>query len=325
MLTSQAKEALSSLTTALAGSPELADALRERWRGASPWLPAAVKSAADTLGAELGALTIADGGIFGGPLGDWVAEDPVLMAWCEASAWRRDVALAPVLTAAKAAGADVTAIARARVVQGPLRDALSCAPLLGDGAALASPENVEARARLEILVWEAGASAQSVPELAPWLWGSHATFDAMIGAPARGTLRGRVLAARCLEVTVDGLPPDADQELDGGTLDGKTPQYAPETLLRSGLVYRWKERTKVALLGTFLSDHYATDDEDPTRKIPAYMTWDLTAEVRVYRDWLSVVGGINNLFDEDYYARIRGDGIDPAYGRNYYAGIQFAF
>lgn len=52
---------------------------------------------------------------------------------------------------------------------------------------------------------------------------------------------------------------------------------------------------------------------------------DLTAEVSVYRDRVSVVGGINNLFDEDYYARIRGDGIDPAYGRNFYGGLQLSF
>jgi outer membrane receptor protein involved in Fe transport len=40
---------------------------------------------------------------------------------------------------------------------------------------------------------------------------------------------------------------------------------------------------------------------------------------------ISLIAGINNLFDEDYYARIRGDGIDPAYGRNYYIGASFGF
>jgi Fe(3+) dicitrate transport protein len=47
--------------------------------------------------------------------------------------------------------------------------------------------------------------------------------------------------------------------------------------------------------------------------------------VKIYRDALSVMAGINNLFGEDYYARIRGDGIDPAYGRNYYIGLSLAF
>jgi eukaryotic-like serine/threonine-protein kinase len=40
----------------------------------------------------------------------------------------------------------------------------------------------------------------------------------MIRGPARGSLRGRVLAARCLEVTCGGCPPMADPELVGQTL-----------------------------------------------------------------------------------------------------------
>ncbi|MFN7140417.1 MAG: TonB-dependent receptor, partial [Limisphaerales bacterium] len=85
---------------------------------------------------------------------------------------------------------------------------------------------------------------------------------------------------------------------------------------------------KVALLGTFVGDHFA-DDSNTTglnsREIPAYMVWDLTAEVKVYKNHLSLLAGINNLFNEDYYARIRSDGIDPAYGRNYYAGFSLSF
>ena len=136
---------------------------------------------------------------------------------------------------------------------------------------------------------------------------------------------GEAVDDRAHRVAWQGSLTLLDAEIHGGQQDGKTPQYAPDHLIRAGLIYRWKERAKVAFLGTLLSDHYATDDEDPTRKIPAYTTWDLTAEVQVYRDTVSVVGGINNLFDEDYYARIRGDGIDPAYGRNFYAGIQVSF
>jgi outer membrane receptor protein involved in Fe transport len=40
---------------------------------------------------------------------------------------------------------------------------------------------------------------------------------------------------------------------------------------------------------------------------------------------ISVLGGINNLFNRSYYSRIRGDGIDPAYRRNQYAGISLTF
>ncbi len=143
---------------------------------------------------------------------------------------------------------------------------------------------------------------------------------------------GAVLAAqgisageRTHRVALHGSLTLLDAELHGGSQDGKEPQFAPDYFVRAGLVYRWKDRAKVAFLGTFLDDHFATDDENPTRRIPSYMTWDLTAEVRVYRETVSLVGGINNLFDEDYYARIRADGIDPAYRRNFYAGVQLSF
>lgn len=145
-------------------------------------------------------------------------------------------------------------------------------------------------------------------------------------------LVGAILAAqgdeagdRSHRVSLQGSLTLMDAEIHGGTQDGMTPQYAPDHLVRAGVIYRWKDRVKVAMLGTFLADHYATDDENPTRRIPSYTTWDLTAEVKVYRDLVSVVGGINNLFDEDYYARIRGDGIDPAYARNFYAGLQVTY
>jgi outer membrane receptor protein involved in Fe transport len=45
----------------------------------------------------------------------------------------------------------------------------------------------------------------------------------------------------------------------------------------------------------------------------------------VWQDRLSVLGGLNNLLDERYFARVRPDGIDPAYGRNFYAGLMLAF
>ena len=71
-------------------------------------------------------------------------------------------------------------VARNRVIQGPLGDALECAPLLGTGEALALPDNVEARARMEILIWEAGAQALQLPMLGKWVWGSEETFDALV-------------------------------------------------------------------------------------------------------------------------------------------------
>lgn len=116
-----------------------------------------------------------------------------------------------------------------------------------------------------------------------------------------------------------------DAEFKGGPNAGKAPQYAPEYLLRTGVNYRWRDRAKVSFLGTFVDDHFADDANTAAFQIPAYMTWDLTAEFKVYKDAVSIIAGVNNLFDEDYYSRIRGDGIDPAYGRNYYVGVSVKF
>jgi serine/threonine-protein kinase len=194
MLPAEVRDALSALTKPLSARPELEQAVREL---------------IDAGDAEVLRALLAE------PVGD------VLLAWCAASAGRRDVRLAPLLAVA----ADQPALhdwvidaARARVVEGPLLDALACAPLLGDGTQLSLPVNTQARARLEILIWEAGASAIELPHLGKWLWGSPSTFEAMIRGPARGSLRGRVLAARCLEVSVRGIPPTADPEMIGQTL-----------------------------------------------------------------------------------------------------------
>lgn len=54
------------------------------------------------------------------------------------------------------------------------------------------------------------------------------------------------------------------------------------------------------------------------------MRGDLTAEVKVTKNF-TAMAGLNNVFDESYYSRVRGDGIDPGYGRNFYVGGSFQF
>lgn len=114
-------------------------------------------------------------------------------------------------------------------------------------------------------------------------------------------------------------------EFVGGPNDGKTPQYSPDYILRFGLVYDWRDRIKVALMSNFVGESFADDSNTSQRFIPAYDVWDLTVEAKVYRDTVSVIGGVNNLFDRDYYSRIRSDGIDPAAPRNWYAGLKIEF
>ena len=120
-----------------------------------------------------------------------------------------------------------------------------------------------------------------------------------------------------------------EAEFTRGDQNGKVPAYAPEYIVKTGAIWRWQNRAKVALTGVFVADHYWQDSNLAgtvgTDRVPAYMTWDLTAEVRLYKDYVSIIAGINNLLDEDYYSRVRSDGIDPASRRNFYSGIKLTF
>jgi Fe(3+) dicitrate transport protein len=107
-----------------------------------------------------------------------------------------------------------------------------------------------------------------------------------------------------------------------GPQEGKTPQYAPQYTLRSGLQYRHGDRAKAMLSSVFVDDHFAEDANQANRTVPSYKVWDLSGEVTVWPPYVTVFAGVNNLFDERYYARIRSDGIDPAPERNVYGGVR---
>jgi Fe(3+) dicitrate transport protein len=127
-----------------------------------------------------------------------------------------------------------------------------------------------------------------------------------------------------------------DAKFVEGPLDGKTPQYAPDHMIRTGLIVQQEQEWKVAAMLTHLSGHWADDANtiSPTANwhIPAYSVVDLTAEAKV---WSGQVGGIesdlwmlcgiNNVLDENYFSRVRANGIDPANDRNFYVGFRAQF
>ncbi len=116
-----------------------------------------------------------------------------------------------------------------------------------------------------------------------------------------------------------------DAEFTSGPSKGFDTTYAPDYQFKVGAIYRWKEIAKVGLLGNLVDDSFADANNTPSHFIPAYTVWDLTAEVKFLDGRLGVFAGIRNLFDEDFYAEIRDEGIVPAYRRNYYGGFSVKF
>ena len=74
-----------------------------------------------------------------------------------------------------------------------------------------------------------------------------------------------------------------------------------------------------------LDEHWADANNSYQRFIPAYTVWDLTAEYNFGNGRFGVFAGVNNVFDEDFWAEVRDEGILPAAGRNYYGGFKIQF
>jgi outer membrane receptor protein involved in Fe transport len=116
-----------------------------------------------------------------------------------------------------------------------------------------------------------------------------------------------------------------DAEFTGGPNNGFVPAYAPDYQFKVGGIYRWKDRVKLGLIGTIVDDHFANASNSATHFVPAYQVWDLTGEVNFCKGRIGVFAGINNLFDQDFWAEVRDEGILPAYRRNYYGGVSIKF
>ncbi|MDO8631010.1 MAG: TonB-dependent receptor, partial [Phycisphaerales bacterium] len=88
-----------------------------------------------------------------------------------------------------------------------------------------------------------------------------------------------------------------------GPSTGLTPQYAPDYTMKAGIEYSIREKFKARLGGTFLDDHFGEDTNNPQRYLSSYKVWDLMLESKLIGDSVSVFAGINNLFNERYFAR----------------------
>lgn len=116
-------------------------------------------------------------------------------------------------------------------------------------------------------------------------------------------------------------------------LVGKRPQYAPERVLRAGLLWRGAEGHRLALTGTHLGEQFWQDSNLGSGSgasllpatMPATTVWDLAMEWPVADGRATLLGGVQNLGDRVYSTRIRTDGIEVAPRRQAYAGVRVTF
>jgi Fe(3+) dicitrate transport protein len=114
-------------------------------------------------------------------------------------------------------------------------------------------------------------------------------------------------------------------------LVGNRPQYAPERILRAGLLWRGEGGHRLALTGTYVSEQFWQDSNLGSgtsilpATIPATTVWDLAAEWPLAGKGAVLLAGVKNLGDRVYSTRIRSDGIEVATPRQAYAGIRLMF
>ena len=114
--------------------------------------------------------------------------------------------------------------------------------------------------------------------------------------------------------------------LDGQTIVGNTPAFAPEIVLKGGISFQREHCFNIALTAVYVSQQFWQDTnigspEIPKAQIPPYSVFNLSGEFYITRN-LRLIGGISNLTDAKYYNRVFANGIEPAPRFSGYAGCR---
>lgn len=115
---------------------------------------------------------------------------------------------------------------------------------------------------------------------------------------------------------------------NSAALVGRTPQYAPDRVLRAGLLWQVAGGGKLAVTGTYVGEQFWQDSNLGTAALPARIApnavWDVSGEWPL-AERLTLLAGVNNAGDRLYSSRIRSDGIEVAPRRSSYFGLRYAF
>ena len=116
--------------------------------------------------------------------------------------------------------------------------------------------------------------------------------------------------------------------------EGNTPAFSPKYLARVGVSLREDHHYKIALSAVSVAAQYWQDSnlaqatpDAPNyipAKVPSHTVEDLTADWWVVPH-VRLLGGVSNLTDRTYYARVFGGGLEPAGGRTFYVGGAYEF
>ncbi|MFT4768172.1 MAG: Fe(3+) dicitrate transport protein [Glaciecola sp.] len=137
-------------------------------------------------------------------------------------------------------------------------------------------------------------------------------------------------ASQSLKLFANGSLLDAEINTSlNESLVGNSTAFSPDYLIRTGLLFDNEDWT-AALTATLVGEQYWQDSNLPrgsgadqiAAEIPAYEVLDFSLEYRASNRW-TVHGGVNNMLDEDYFSRVRNDGIEPALERTFYLGFRF--
>lgn len=112
---------------------------------------------------------------------------------------------------------------------------------------------------------------------------------------------------------------------------GKIPAYAPRYLLKAGVTWRVENRIKLSLDAVSSAAQYwqasnqswGSGNSYVPARIPAYTVLDLAADWQLNRH-VTLLAGVSNLTNRQYYDRVWRNGLEPALGRAWYTGVKLA-
>ena len=110
---------------------------------------------------------------------------------------------------------------------------------------------------------------------------------------------------------------------------GKVPAYAPRYVAKAGITWRIEHKLKLSLTAVSTAAQYFQDSNQPVgsgasfvpARIPAFTVIDLAGDWTLNRH-VTLLAGVSNLADRHYYDRVWQTGLEPAYGRSWYAGVK---